>query len=364
MSRLSGALLVVVGLIIPTGGVWWLITSGHLGQGGGPKAFAGVVVTGLLCILVGIAFLIARRKSRERERVPSAPNGPRFGKEAGEHRRSDGPRFFSAVEDGFEGLIPKSIPQPGDRVICDLLRGWSGLELGARIAASNSLSEWQHTTLLGFSDRMASIAVREASEEAIYLGLLALGVDDWRFDFRDSLIRAALHYDAAKRVGVEPASVFERAAAVLPPRSAAGLRRFLLRNSQDATLQAFGRTAGEDEGGFRYLSDRPSDRASRGGEQDDRTIRSQAVLAAVQIAIQHGNVVKHVSVSPFFRQYQTVWMADPLTDEVGAAIVAAQLGLAHEQGPTDDDFKSRSDNAQVTFPRPSAEYRRYWGSVG
>ncbi|MEJ1968710.1 MAG: hypothetical protein WDN03_08800 [Rhizomicrobium sp.] len=61
----------------------------------------------------------------------------------------------------------------------------------------------QRFTLLAYSERMASLAVREHNKGLIILGLLALGIDGWRGDWRDNAVLISLHYDAAKMLGDE-----------------------------------------------------------------------------------------------------------------------------------------------------------------
>jgi hypothetical protein len=66
MKRLCGASLIAVGLVGPTLAVWWMFTSGYMEANAalaGPKAFAGVIVSGLICIIVGAALWIAPRAS-------------------------------------------------------------------------------------------------------------------------------------------------------------------------------------------------------------------------------------------------------------------------------------------------------------
>src|SRR5579885_505258 len=151
-------------------------------------------------------------------------------------------------------LPDKPIPQPEDAIIADAVLAWSRLPRSDRDAASQSVTLRQWYVLLAFSRRRASLAVREEREELIFQGLLAVGLDGWRYDFRDCIVRLALLYDAAVRIGVAPEEVFERAATLLPPRSAAELRSFLLRAPEDRSLWVMGYKAGSDEDGFRYVS--------------------------------------------------------------------------------------------------------------
>jgi hypothetical protein len=144
-----------------------------------------------------------------------------------------------------------TIPQPTDDQITELLQTWVALSPSERLAASLRVLDEQRFTLLAYSGRMASLAVRTHDAEKIFFGLLALGVDDWGGDWRENILVLALHYDAAERLGVvEP--VFARAAAFLSPKLATALASFLRRSPADKSLKAMGYVAASDDDGFRY----------------------------------------------------------------------------------------------------------------
>jgi hypothetical protein len=150
------------------------------------------------------------------------------------------------------GLGTRPIPQPRDLEISELLRAWMALDASARQASAQGILEEQRFTLLGYSERMASLAVRERQQELITLGLLALGVDGWRGDWRDNAVLISLHYDASQRIAADTGLLFEKAAALLSPKAANALRSFLRRSAADKTLEAMGYVVGTDSDGFRY----------------------------------------------------------------------------------------------------------------
>src|SRR5258708_39461499 len=100
-----------------------------------------------------------------------------------------GNTLFSNAEwlraENNRGLGPKPIPQPRDVEISDLLRAWTSLDGATRKEAAQGILKEQRFTLLGYSERMASLAVREHNEESIFLGLLALGIYGWKGGWRD-----------------------------------------------------------------------------------------------------------------------------------------------------------------------------------
>src|SRR6266852_7285814 len=148
------------------------------------------------------------------------------------------------------GTLP--IPQARDTEISNLLRAWMALDELDRKQSALALSNEQRSTLLAYSERMASLAVRERSQELVTLGLVALGVDGWRADWRDNALIVNLHFDAAQRIGASPGTIFESAAQLLPEKPAHALRSFLRRSADDKSLEAMGYVVGNDDDGFRY----------------------------------------------------------------------------------------------------------------
>jgi hypothetical protein len=90
------------------------------------------------------------------------------------------------------------------------------------------------------------------NESALQISLIALGLDGWRFDWRENIIILSLHYDAAERIGVKPEFVFEKAAALLNEKVASALHSFIGRPVADKSLEAMGYIAAVDNQGFRY----------------------------------------------------------------------------------------------------------------
>jgi hypothetical protein len=151
------------------------------------------------------------------------------------------------------GFGPLPIPQPTDNKITELLRAWVSLPASERSAAASEILEDQRFTLLAYSERMASLAVRTGDTEKIFLGLLALGIDGWRSDWRDNALILSPHYDATQRLGVDAPLIFGRAADLLSPKVATAYDGFLNRSNDDKSLKAMGYLAGSDPNGFRYL---------------------------------------------------------------------------------------------------------------
>lgn len=151
------------------------------------------------------------------------------------------------------GVLP--IPDARDIKITELIKAWLNLDASVRQAETLQIREQQRYTLLAYSERMASFAVRTRDQELIFLGLLALGIDGWRDDWRDNAEIVALHYDAAQRIDESPDRIFDRAATKLSLKVATQLRLFLRRSPTDQSLAAMGYSVGNDADGFRYKRD-------------------------------------------------------------------------------------------------------------
>jgi hypothetical protein len=166
-------------------------------------------------------------------------------------------RVFAGADwlraENFRGYGPSPIPGRLEFELSTLLRKWLALDEPSRLAALNDISDQYRRTLAGYSERMASLAVREHKPEHILLGLVATGLDGWRGDWRDNAMVLCLHYDAAQRIGHNAADLFEEAARVLPEKAATALRSFPGRSEDDKSLEAFGYVADADADGFRYV---------------------------------------------------------------------------------------------------------------
>ena len=149
------------------------------------------------------------------------------------------------------GVLP--IPQNLDLQITQLLERWTKLNPSQRETIASQISDEQRQTLTAYGERMASLSVRNHDASLIRSGLLAVGIDGWRSDWRENVMVVALLHDAAARIGIEPGAIFEHAAALLADKPANAIRRFLLRSVEDKSLTAMGYTAGTSPDGFRYL---------------------------------------------------------------------------------------------------------------
>ncbi|MFN7473300.1 MAG: hypothetical protein ACK5RJ_00810 [Burkholderiales bacterium] len=164
--------------------------------------------------------------------------------------------FFSALwlnSESNAGYGTLGIPNSRDYEITTLLTDWLTLDSESRKVAAEQLTESKRGTLLAYSERMASQAVRTKDLQCIFLGLLAVGIAGWAFERRDNDSILSLHHDAALRVNDgRPELVFQKAAALLPQRESLELVDFLRRPQEDKTIEAMGYVQSSDADGFRY----------------------------------------------------------------------------------------------------------------
>lgn len=159
--------------------------------------------------------------------------------------------WLSMTEIVGYGQLP--IPQRIDETVRQIIFRWADLDKSTRKEAGETIRESQRFTLLAFSERMASLAVRERSPNLVFAGLLALGVDGWRSDWRDNLVLLSLHYDAARKLNIEPDVVFGEAAKLFENKVSEAFGSFLRRSEEDKSLGAMGYREGTDNDGFRYM---------------------------------------------------------------------------------------------------------------
>lgn len=161
-----------------------------------------------------------------------------------------GASWLDAPDNYGYGTWP--IPAGLDARINSLIDEWCKLPKEQRGTESLSITEQQSDVLLAFSERMASKAVRDRDRAAIRLGLIAAGLDGWRYEWRENTMMLSLHNHSAVMIGVNAQAVFAGAAVYLVPRVKRAFWRFLERSTQDRSIASMGFRESRDDAGFRY----------------------------------------------------------------------------------------------------------------
>jgi len=120
-----------------------------------------------------------------------------------------------------------------------------------RGAFSSSLQRGHGDLLLVFSERMATLAIRETSVSRLRCGIVAIGMLGLTtLDFRESLVVLALLHRSAVKLGVDPNALFLEGAEQGNPEVAEQLRMFAKRERVDIESMGFRETNSPD--GFLY----------------------------------------------------------------------------------------------------------------
>jgi hypothetical protein len=95
--------------------------------------------------------------------------------------------------------------------------------------------------LLTYAERMASLAVHQRDRHRIFEGLVAIAMEGFAFDERDSLMRLAPLYHSAMKLNEDPRGLFDAAAAAATAPVAEAMRGFTReRAPEDRSLEAMG----------------------------------------------------------------------------------------------------------------------------
>ena len=103
---------------------------------------------------------------------------------------------------------------------------------------------------LTYASRMAVVAVRKQSEALIFSALVGLCIEDCGWDERETLLRLSLVYHSARKLGLDAAVMFDKAAQMSTPQAGKVLRRFARKPTSIAAM-GYSESIGQD-GGFDY----------------------------------------------------------------------------------------------------------------
>jgi hypothetical protein len=152
----------------------------------------------------------------------------------------------------FNAFAPAPIPDPRDRVLDDFMASvvaGGPDEVRGRLA---SLSDAGRRVLRSHAERLASRAVREQSSDLLVAALVATVLGGLDQNAWEAMMPMALIDDASRRLGLEPADVFEQAAAIVGHPGSVNLMVWLTRSAEDRTPEAMGFAPATEAGGFRY----------------------------------------------------------------------------------------------------------------
>lgn len=151
-------------------------------------------------------------------------------------------------------LAPLRNPAIND-VIGRLTQSFTTATEDERTQAREALTGESCEVLLGYAWEMAEEAVSLKSAEMVTRGLLALSLEDGKFDARDSIIRMAPLFRSAQKLNLGVEALFDRVASLITnPYLKSEMREFPLRSPENRDLKkAFFIQEANTSEGFRYI---------------------------------------------------------------------------------------------------------------
>jgi hypothetical protein len=86
--------------------------------------------------------------------------------------------------------------------------------------------------IIGFSDRMCILADRNKDKNYLLYALAAHSIEDFRYDYRENIIRLALIYHVAEKLGLDSNLLFNEISSISSQRTVGYLTDFLNRPSE------------------------------------------------------------------------------------------------------------------------------------
>jgi hypothetical protein len=152
----------------------------------------------------------------------------------------------------FNGYGPSTLPNERDVEVDDFLN--EVISGGEKSVAEilPKLSEKARRVLRAYAGRMASLAVQRQDRAILTRGLVAVVLGGLDENQLESLMVMAPIEDSARRIGIEPADLFEEVSKIVGLPATVNLMIWLSRTDDDRSLESMGYVTTEDEGGFRY----------------------------------------------------------------------------------------------------------------
>ena len=121
----------------------------------------------------------------------------------------------------------KTLPGPHDENFISLARLYASATDEERAGIRSAVHDESRMLILGFSDRLATLAARAADAELLFLALIAHSLEDFRIDPRENIFRLALVNHVCGKIGQSPSAMIERVARLSSPDAAQHLRAFV-----------------------------------------------------------------------------------------------------------------------------------------
>ena len=131
----------------------------------------------------------------------------------------------------------EGLPSVVDTIFVKLAENYVCSDCAQRRAIRSAVND-DTRLLLGFSDRLATVAARTKDRRLLFLALIAHSIEDFRHDNRENIIVLVLINHVAKKLGKDLAILVRKVAELSSEHSSRNLLEFLNRHSQINTLKA------------------------------------------------------------------------------------------------------------------------------
>jgi hypothetical protein len=159
-------------------------------------------------------------------------------------------RLMARIPPG-QTYYQEPLPCDVDRETTGLCDWFTRASARERRVFSSSLERRHADLLLVFSERMASLGIRESSVPRLQNGLTAISMLRLEtIDFREALLVLALHRHSALKLGADPKTLFLEAAGFAMPKVAEQLNAFAQREQTPIESMGFRESISAD--GFIY----------------------------------------------------------------------------------------------------------------
>lgn len=160
--------------------------------------------------------------------------------------------FSYLVANSRPFYIYRPIPCTFDAKISELINVFMQAAHDERLRMINNMQGENSGFLFAFGERMAALAVREHSGQRLLEGLVALVLEDYKFDPRDNIVCLAPLYHSAVKIGVDPVSLFTKATSYAKNEAADAIAHFPSRPPELRSLESMGYKESYGPDGFRY----------------------------------------------------------------------------------------------------------------
>jgi hypothetical protein len=161
----------------------------------------------------------------------------------------DPPKYFA--------LLNEAISDPSLLAIDNAIAGRCSHYATALSSQHSAIqaSESDSCSLLLYSQRMAVSSMRQNSHEAVRLGLIALSMEDQRFDPRETVTNMAMLRHAANTIGCDYLALSRTVAAISSSITSQLLLDFALLPQADVELYQYGLRETRDANGVTIVCD-------------------------------------------------------------------------------------------------------------